>query len=82
MTLAPEEKAEFHKNLNEAREIWAREDAASEGGDDDGSLPKAPGIGPNITAAAGKQLRNNTFVFNVSFNVVYTNNTEAGGYEP
>ena len=82
MTLAPEEKAEFQKNLNEAREIWAREDAASKDSDDDGSLPKAPGIGPNITVAAGKQLGNNTFVFNVSFNVVYTNNTEAGGYEP
>ncbi len=82
MTLAPEEKDEFHKNLNEAREIWAREEAVPEDGDDDGALPKAPEIGINVTVAAGKELWKDTFIFNVSFNVVYTNNTEAGGYEP
>lgn len=72
MTLAPEEKDDFHRHLNKAREIWAREEAVSS----NDAPSKAPESGGD------KQLWKDTFVFNVSFNVVYTNNTVEGGYEP
>jgi len=51
--VSPEDKAEFHARLFEARGLLRERD-----------LPQ------------------DTFVFNVSFNVVYTNETREGGFVP
>lgn len=79
--ISEDHKADFHAKLHEARELYAREIAASGLYQRDIFDPKA-----NKTLALGVNgngtgtLWTDRFVYNVSFHVVYDNETRAGGY--
>ncbi|KAF9523429.1 pregnancy-associated plasma protein-A-domain-containing protein [Crepidotus variabilis] len=81
--ITEEHKANFHAQLNEARELFAREVTAGEP-----SLLGRDVVDPktNKTLPLGAKgngtgtLWKDTFVYNVSMNVVYENKTREGGY--
>lgn len=75
--ISAEDKVHFDHHLNQARELWAREAG--------NSLFARNVYKPQTNDSVdtgGQKLWEDKFVFNVTFNIIYTNETREGGYIP